>query len=127
MVPQRLIPSIRAALRLRHFSARTERAYVFWARRFVLFGDRRDPRECGEREVVAFLDHLVATRQIAASTQNQAVAALSFLYRDVLGRPLAALPAIARGPRALCVCRTCWSRRRSSGCCASCVVRRVWW
>lgn len=92
---QRLLPSLRRVLRLRHFSAGTERAYVFWTRRFVLFCGRH-PVECSERDVVGFLDHLVSTRQIAASTQNQAVAALSFLYREVLGRPLSALPAIVR-------------------------------
>ncbi len=96
MAQQRLIPRLRAALRLRHFSARTERAYVFWARRYVLFCDRRHPAECSERDVVAFLEFLVRTRGIAAATQNQAVAALSFLYRDVLARPLGTLPAIVR-------------------------------
>lgn len=96
MEPQRLIPALRTALRLRHYSVRTEKAYVFWVRRFVDFCGRRHPRECGEREVVAFLEHLVKSRGVAAATQNQALAALAFLYRDVLASPLASLPAVVR-------------------------------
>jgi hypothetical protein len=56
MEHQRLIPALRTVLRLRHYSVRTEKAYVFWVRRFVNFCERRHPRECGEREVVAFLE-----------------------------------------------------------------------
>lgn len=97
MPSQRLIPSVRTALRLRHFSGNTERAYVFWVRRFVLFCDRRHPRECDESDVVAFLDFLATTRKVAAATQSQALAALVFLYRDLLGIPLGSLPSIVRG------------------------------
>jgi integron integrase len=91
-----LLPSLRAALRLRHFSIHTERAYVLWVRRFVRFCGNRHPTVCDDRDVVAFLEHLVRTRAVSASTQNQALAAVSFLYRDVLQQPLGALPAVVR-------------------------------
>jgi integron integrase len=93
----KLLHSLRANLRLRHFSPRTEEAYLSWVRRFVRFHGLRHPRELGEREVVSFLTHLTVDRGVAASTQGQALAALLFLYRDVLARPLEGLGPIARG------------------------------
>jgi integrase len=87
---------LRANLRLRHYSPRTEEAYVSWVRRFVRFHGLRHPGELGEREVVSFLTHLTVERGVASSTQAQALAALLFLYRDVLGRPLEGLGAIPR-------------------------------
>ncbi|MBI2538036.1 MAG: phage integrase N-terminal SAM-like domain-containing protein, partial [Gemmatimonadetes bacterium] len=92
----KLLHSLRANLRLRHFSPRTEEAYVSWVRRFVRFHGLRHPAELGEREVVGFLTHLSVERRVSASTQGQALAALLFLYREVLGRPLAGLGAIPR-------------------------------
>lgn len=102
-VPQsnpKLLPSLRSNLRLRHMSPRTEEAYVAWVRRYVRFHGLRHPAELGEREVVAFLAWLVEERRVAASTQMQALAALLFLYRHVLDRPLALAGRIprARGP-----------------------------
>jgi integron integrase len=82
----KLLDRVRLAIRARHFSPRTEKAYVGWVRRFVVFHRLRHPGELGEREVGAFLDALSAERRIAASTQNQALCALLFLYREVLGR-----------------------------------------
>ena len=84
----RFMEIVRRRLRERRFSARTERAYVGWIRRYILFHERRHPRELGEDEVRRFLSHLVVERDAASSTQNQALAALTFLYDRVLGRPL---------------------------------------
>lgn len=92
----RLLPAMRANLRLRHFSPRTEEAYLGWARRFVRFHDLRHPTELHESDVKAFLVHLAEDRHLAPSTLAQALAALIFLYKDVLGQPLAGLGAMPR-------------------------------
>ncbi len=88
-----------AATRVRHLSRRTELAYVAWVRRFVLFHHKRHPLAMGEAEINAFLTHLAVARQVSASTQNQALAALLFLYREVLGRPVRDLGAVVRPRR----------------------------
>ena len=75
-------------MRMRHMSARTEEAYVGWIRRFIFFNRKRHPDEMGESEITAFLSHLATNAHVAASTQNQALAALLFLYQRVLGRDL---------------------------------------
>jgi integron integrase len=95
----RLIAQLRTTLRLRHYSRRTEQAYVGWVRRFVHFCELRHPIACNEQDVRRFLAHLAEQRQVSASTQNQALAALIFLYRDVLKRPLDALPNEVRAKR----------------------------
>ncbi|MBM4363216.1 MAG: phage integrase N-terminal SAM-like domain-containing protein, partial [Deltaproteobacteria bacterium] len=82
--PQGLLERARLELRARHYSPRTERAYVGWIRRFVHFHDRRHPRELGAAEVRAFLDDLVAAK-VSASTHHQALCAIVFLYDEVLG------------------------------------------
>jgi integron integrase len=84
----RLLDQVRETTRRLHYSIRTEDAYVQWVRRFILFHGTRDPRELGEPEVVAFLTHLAVHEDVAASTQNQALGALLFLYKVVLDRPL---------------------------------------
>jgi integron integrase len=84
----RLLDEVRETTRRLHFSIRTEDAYVLWIRRFILFHGKRHPLEMGEPEVVAFLTHLAVHEDVAASTQNQALAALLFLYKVVLERPL---------------------------------------
>jgi len=81
----RLLDRIREATRIRNYSLRTEQAYVSWAERYVRFHGLRHPRELGEAEVAKFLSHLALDLEVSASTQNQALAALLFLYRDVLG------------------------------------------
>lgn len=85
MPPLRLLDQVRAAIRLKHYSYRTEEAYVGWIRRFVLFHGKRHPVEMGAPEIRAFLSDLATRGKVAASTQNQALAALLFLYRTVLG------------------------------------------
>jgi len=97
-VPQapRLLDQVRAAIRARHLSFRTEKAYVGWIRRFIFFSGKRHPREMGEPEVTKFLSHLAVNRRVSASTQNQALAAILFLYRDVLGQGLDWLDDIVR-------------------------------
>jgi integron integrase len=93
----KLLQSLRSNLRLRHFSPRTEEAYVSWVRRFVRHHGLRHPAELGEREVVAFLTYLAVERRVSASTQAQALAALLFLYKEVVRRPLEALGPVPRG------------------------------
>jgi site-specific recombinase XerD len=82
------LDSIRDAIRLRHYSIRTEQSYLDWAKRFILYHDKRHPREMGEKEVGAFLTHLAVNGNVSASTQNQALSALVFLYKAVLEKPL---------------------------------------
>ncbi|HEV8356232.1 MAG TPA: integron integrase [Gemmatimonadales bacterium] len=94
--PPKLMVRFRQALRAAHYSPRTEAAYVAWARRFIRFHGLRHPDELGEAKVAAFLTHLATDKRVAASTQGQALSALLFLYRDVLGRPLGNLGAVLR-------------------------------
>ena len=84
----RLLESVRDAIRRRHYSLRTEESYVHWIWRFVHFFGKRHPRKMGAAEVTAFLNHVARERNVAASTQNQALSALLFLYREVLQAPL---------------------------------------
>lgn len=97
--PLSLIGSLRRALRLRHMSRRTEEAYCHWVRRFVLFHDKRHPSQMDERHVTAFLTHLAVKNQVAASTQNQALAALLFLYVEVLRRSMGQFAGVVRAKR----------------------------
>ena len=91
--PPGLLAGIRAVLRTKHYAYRTEKAYVFRVRRYILFHGKRHPEELAEPEVEAFLTHLAITHRVAASTQNQAFYAILFLYRYVLSRPLSGLTA----------------------------------
>src|SRR5678815_249536 len=94
--PRKLLDQVRDAIRYRHYSFRTEEAYVEWVRRFVLFHDRRHPRDLGGDDVAAFLTHLAVERNVSASTHQQALSALLFLYRDVLELELPWLGDIVR-------------------------------
>jgi len=80
----RLLDQVRAAIRARHYSRRTEDAYVHWIRRFIVFHDRRHPRELGAPQISAFITWLATEHHVAASTQNQALSGLLFLYKEVL-------------------------------------------
>jgi integrase len=95
----RLLDRVREALRARHYSRRTEKAYVAWSRRFILFHGKRHPAEMGGPEVTRFLTSLAVDGTVSASTQNQALAALLFLYRNVLGQDLPWLDEIVRAKR----------------------------
>ena len=77
--PKKVLEQMRDVLRTQHDAIRTENAYVDWARRFILFHQKRHPQEMGTAEIEAFLTHLAVDRHIAASTQNQALSALLFL------------------------------------------------
>jgi integron integrase len=99
----RLLDRVRAALRTRHYSLRTEAAYLGWIRRYIHFHHIRHPDDMGSLEVVEFLSDLAVEARVAPATQNQALAALLFLYREVLGRDLEGLGSTvrARAPRRL--------------------------
>ncbi len=99
--PPRLLDRVRTALRSKHYSPRTEDAYVGWIRRFIRFHDLRHPIELGEAEINAYLSDLAVRGRVSASTQSQALAALLFLYRDVLGRSLEQLGGVVRARRPL--------------------------
>ncbi len=90
LVPQKpkLLDRVRGAIRARHYSRRTEEAYVHWIKRFIFFHGVRHPAEMGEAEVTRFLSSLAVDSHVSASTQNQALSALLFLYREVLQHPL---------------------------------------
>jgi integrase len=95
----RLLDRVRQALRVRHMSPRTEEAYVAWIRRYIVFHHKRHPADMGAPEVTTFLTSLAVDGHVAASTQNQALSALLFLYRDVLGIDLPWLDGIVRAKR----------------------------
>lgn len=83
--PPGLLEVVREKMRVRHLAFRTEQAYLQWIRRYVHFHQRRHPRDLGAAEVEQFLIHLAVSRKVSASTQSQALQALLFLYRNVLG------------------------------------------
>ena len=83
--PPKLLMQVRGKIRLKHYSIRTEQAYLDWIKRFILHFDKRHPNEMGAVEVEVFLTHLAVERNVSASTQNQAKSALLFLYKEVLG------------------------------------------
>jgi site-specific recombinase XerD len=97
-VEVKLLDRVRGEIRARHYSGRTEEAYTGWIRRFIVFHQRRHPMELGERDVAAFVSSL-ANRGVSASTQNQALSAVLFLYEVVLGRRLPWMDGIVRAQR----------------------------
>jgi integrase len=96
---KRLIDRLRQEIRSRHYSRRTEKAYWYWIRYFILFHDKRHPAQMGPGEVTAFLNWLATERDVAAATQNQALSALLFLYKHVLGQALPWLDDMVRARR----------------------------
>jgi integron integrase len=108
MPEPRLLDQMREALRSRHYSRRTEQAYLLWARRYIVFHGGRHPSEMGEREINAFLTHLAVEQHVSASTQNQALAGLLFLYRNVVGYDVGDLGGVirARKPKRIPVVMT---------------------
>ena len=85
---KKLLDQLREALRIKHYSSRTEESYVQWVRRFILFHNKRHPAEMGAPEIQAFLAYLARERKVSASTQNQALSAILFLYREVLHKEI---------------------------------------
>ena len=95
----RLLDQVHDAIRRLHYSRRTEEAYAHWIKRFIIWSGKRHPSGLGEPEVGAFLSYLASERNVAAATQNQALAALLFLYKQVLGRDPAWLDSMVRAKR----------------------------
>jgi site-specific recombinase XerD len=92
---------LRSAIRSQHLSRRTEAAYCGWIRRFILFHHKRHPSEMREAALAAFLTALATRQKVSASTQNQALAAILFLYKHVLGRPLGLVEGVVHAKRPL--------------------------
>jgi len=95
----KLLDQVRQLMRLRHYSVRTEEAYVGWIRRYILFHRKRHPGELDEKHVSEFLSSLAIDGQVAASTQNQALNALLFLYKEVLQREIGWLEKVERAKK----------------------------
>jgi integron integrase len=99
MPERRLLDEVREQIRLRHYSYRTEKCYVDWIKRFVLFQNKRHPKTMGAAEISAYLTHLAVTRKVTAATQNQALAALLFLYKHVLNVELPWINSMVRATK----------------------------
>ena len=99
MTQPKLLDQYRERLRIKHYSLRTEQAYLHWVRRFIFFHGKRHPAGLGGPEVERFLSHLATEGRVSASTQNQALAALLFLYREVLGKELPWMDGVVRAKR----------------------------
>lgn len=97
--PPKLLDQVRDLIRVKHYSIRTETQYLQWIKRFILFHNKQHPRDLGAPEIEAFLTHLAVSRDVAAATQNQALSALLFLYREVLGIDLPWLDNVTRAKR----------------------------
>jgi integron integrase len=95
----KLLDQVRHIIRLKHYSIRTEQAYIHWIKQFILFHNKRHPADMAEPEVSDFLSSLAVKKDVASSTQSQALSAILFLYRDVLRRPLDRLDHIQRAKR----------------------------
>ncbi len=122
----RLLAQMRERLRYLHYSLRTEKSYLYWVRWFIRFHGLRHPRGMGKPEVEAFLTMLATERQVAVSTHRQALSALLFLYKEVLGEELPWMQEIGR-PTAAGGFRVCSRFRRCSGCCNSWKDRQACW
>jgi integron integrase len=95
----KLLDQVRQAIRKRHYSDRTEKAYIHWIKRFIFFHDKRHPLDMGETEIGQFLSSLATDRRVSASTQNQALNALLFLYKEVLSKPVGLVAGVVRAKR----------------------------
>ena len=97
--PKKLLDQLREIIRLKHYSSRTEEAYVHWVKRFIFFHNKRHPINMGPREAEAFLKYLAIDLNVSASTQNQALNALVFLYNEVLNKGFGELKNVPRANR----------------------------
>lgn len=95
----RLLDQVRNEIRKRHYSPKTEESYVHWIKRFIFFHNKRHPEEMGEKEIAQFLSSLATDRRVSASTQNQALNAILFLYRAVLRREIGYVEGVVRAKR----------------------------
>jgi integron integrase len=95
----KLLDQVRQAIRIRHYSYRTEKAYIHWIKRFIFFHSKRHPGEMGEAEIGQFLSALATDLRLSASTQNQALNALLFLYREVLNKQIGFVGGVVRAKR----------------------------
>ncbi len=99
MEKSQLLESIRNRIRVKHYSKKTEDAYIDWARRFVLFHNKRHPEQMGEKEISEFLSHLALDLNVSAATQNLALNSILFLYKEVLNRDLGKFASTARAKK----------------------------
>lgn len=99
MQKPRLLDQVRSAIRVRHYSLRTEDIYIQWIKHFIFFHKKRHPEEMGENEIREFLTHLAVNKHVAASTQNQALSALLFLYKNVLNLELEWIDNVVRAKK----------------------------
>ena len=93
------LDQVRNAIRVKHYSLRTEQSYIYWVRKFIFFNKKCHPKDMGEQEVSAYLTYLAVNRKVSASTQNQALCALVFMYKHVLKNKLGDLNNVARAKR----------------------------
>ena len=101
MEKPRLLDQVRSAIRIRHYSYRTEQSYVHWIVRYILFHKKRHPKDMDSAEVGTFLSHLAEDRKVSASTQNQALNAIVFLYKNVLNQDIGLLEGVVRAKRSM--------------------------
>lgn len=99
MAKSLILERLRQAIRVRHYSIRTEKVYVYWVKHFILFHNKRHPNEMDENDVGAFLTYLAVTRKVSSATQNQALNAINFFYRHVIGRDMGQLANVVRAKR----------------------------
>ena len=111
----KLLEQVRTVIRLRHYSLRTEQTYVSWIKQYIVFSNKRHPAELGAAEVTKFLSYLAVSRKVSASTQNQALAAILFLYRHVLKQELPWLEDVERAKRPCTNADRIYPRRGQSG------------
>ena len=95
----KLLEQVKQAIRTRHYSDRTEKAYVHWIKRYIFFHNKRHPQEMTEAEIAQFLSSLATQGQVSASTQNQALNALLFLYHEVLSKKIGLIDGVVRAKR----------------------------
>ncbi|MBM3153591.1 MAG: integron integrase, partial [Chloroflexi bacterium] len=97
--PKKLLEQVGDAIRIKHYSTRTEQTYKDWIRRYILFHNKRHPNDMGSQEIQAFIAHLATQRHLAASSQNQALSAILFLYRHVLQKDIDLPPDLIRAEK----------------------------
>ena len=95
----RLLDQVKKAIQVRHYSIRTEQAYIHWIKNYIYFHKKKHPKDMGDVEITAFLSHLASVKNVSASTQNQALNALVFLYRKVLDKDVGVFKDLVRAKK----------------------------